>query len=402
MEIFIPGRIEFLGKHTDYCGGRSIVCAIDRGFRAAIEKRDDRTLEVESLDTGHTVSFELNGGQRPAAGHWGNYAFETARRLTRNFPEAMTRGATIRFTSDLPKAAGLSSSSAMMIMVFAALASVNGLNRTDTFRQVLSGGAELAEYLGCIENGSDFRSLAGAEGVGTFGGSQDHAAIVLGRRDMLSMFSFAPLRPEAEFAFPAEMSFVVAASGVIAEKTGDARERYNRVSRMVRELTASFGGETSLRGLIDEHGIDAVRAAAGGGISGFSAAEMVNRIDQFYAENYEMIPAAAGHLAEGSFGRIGELIDRSQKNAEQLLGNQVPETVFLQAAAREIGAVAASAFGAGFGGSVYALVPTRDADRFCREWRRHYLGRYPEHTAASDFFVTRPSRAEVPGSLLVG
>lgn len=402
MEIFIPGRIEFLGKHTDYCGGRSIVCAIDRGFRAAVEKRDDRTLEVESLDTGHTVSFELNGGQRPAAGHWGNYAFETARRLTRNFPEAMTRGATIRFTSDLPKAAGLSSSSAMMIMVFAALASVNGLNRTDTFRQVLSGGAELAEYLGCIENGSGFRSLAGAEGVGTFGGSQDHAAIVLGRRDMLSMFSFAPLRPEAEFAFPAEMSFVVAASGVIAEKTGDARERYNRVSRMVRELTASFGGETSLRSLIDEHGIDAVRAAAGGGISGFSAAEMVNRIDQFYAENYEMIPAAAGHLAEGSFGRIGELIDRSQKNAEQLLGNQVPETVFLQAAAREIGAVAASAFGAGFGGSVYALVPTRDADRFCREWRRHYLGRYPEHTAASDFFVTRPSRAEVPGSLLVG
>lgn len=402
MEIFIPGRIEFLGKHTDYCGGRSIVCAIDRGFRAAIEKRDDRTLEVESLDTGHTVSFELNGGQRPAAGHWGNYAFETARRLTRNFPEAMTRGATIRFTSDLPKAAGLSSSSAMMIMVFAALASVNGLNRTDAFRQVLSGGAELAEYLGCIENGSGFRSLVGAEGVGTFGGSQDHAAIVLGRRDMLSMFSFAPLRPEAEFAFPAEMSFVVAASGVIAEKTGDARERYNRVSRMVRELTASFGGETSLRGLIDEHGIDAVRAAAGGGISGFSAAEMVNRIDQFYAENYEMIPAVARHLAEGSFGRIGELIDRSQKNAEQLLGNQVPETVFLQAAAREIGAVAASAFGAGFGGSVYALVPTRDADRFCCEWRRHYLEQYPEHTAASDFFVTRPSRAEVPGSLLVG
>ena len=30
--MFIPGRIEVLGKHTDYCGGRSIVCAIDRGF----------------------------------------------------------------------------------------------------------------------------------------------------------------------------------------------------------------------------------------------------------------------------------------------------------------------------------------------------------------------------------
>ena len=402
MEIFIPGRIEFLGKHTDYCGGRSIVCAIDRGFRAAVEERGDGMIEVESLDTGDSVAFELSGGTRPAAGHWGNYAVETARRLTRNFPEAMTRGATIRFTSDLPKAAGISSSSALMIMVFAALASVNGLNKTDAFRQVLRGGAELAEYLGCIENGSGFRTLAGAEGVGTFGGSQDHAAIVLGRRERLSMFSFAPLKPEGEFTFPAEMSFVVAASGVIAEKTGDARQRYNRVSLMVRELTASFGGETSLRGLIDEHGIHAVREAAGRGKFGFSAAEMTDRIEQFHAENYEVIPAVAAHLAAGNLERIGELIDRSQRNAEMLLGNQVPETVFLQAAAREIGAVAASAFGAGFGGSVYALVPTRDADRFCAEWRRRYLERYPEHTAASGFFVTRPSRAEMPGSLLVG
>ena len=66
MEIFIPGRIEFLGKHTDYCGGRSIVCAIDRGFRAAVEERGDGMIEVESLDTGDSVAFELSGGTRPA------------------------------------------------------------------------------------------------------------------------------------------------------------------------------------------------------------------------------------------------------------------------------------------------------------------------------------------------
>jgi len=31
--IFVPGRIEVLGKHTDYAGGRSLVCATERGFR---------------------------------------------------------------------------------------------------------------------------------------------------------------------------------------------------------------------------------------------------------------------------------------------------------------------------------------------------------------------------------
>ena len=402
MKIFIPGRIEFLGKHTDYCGGRSIVCAIDRGFSADVDERSDRLLVAESVETGETISFDLAAETQFAAGHWGNYAAETARRLTRNFPEAMTRGATVRFTSDLPRAAGLSSSSALMIMVFSALASVNDIGGSDVFYANLRDGAEIAEYLGCVENGSSFRALEGSKGVGTFGGSQDHAAITLGQRDRLSSFSFSPLRHEADYEFPAELAFVVAASGVIAEKTGDARERYNRVSRMVSEIKALFGGDTSLRALIDKFGVDAVREAVKSGDHGFSAAEMTGRIEQFYAENYEIIPAVAGHLAAERFEQIGELIDRSQHNAETLLGNQVPETIFLQAAAREIGAIAASAFGAGFGGSVYALVPTRDAERFCGEWRRMYLKRSPEHAAASEFFVTRPSRAEMPELLLIG
>ena len=29
---FVPGRLEVLGKHTDYAGGRSVICALERGF----------------------------------------------------------------------------------------------------------------------------------------------------------------------------------------------------------------------------------------------------------------------------------------------------------------------------------------------------------------------------------
>lgn len=34
------------------------------------------------------------------------------------------------------------------------------------------------EYLGCIENGQSFKTLVGDKGVGTFGGSEDHTAIM--------------------------------------------------------------------------------------------------------------------------------------------------------------------------------------------------------------------------------
>jgi len=37
---------------------------------------------------------------------------------------------------------------------------------------------ELASYLGTVENGESYRSLDGDTGVGTFGGSQDHTAIM--------------------------------------------------------------------------------------------------------------------------------------------------------------------------------------------------------------------------------
>lgn len=29
---FVPARIEVAGKHTDYAGGHTLVCAIDKGF----------------------------------------------------------------------------------------------------------------------------------------------------------------------------------------------------------------------------------------------------------------------------------------------------------------------------------------------------------------------------------
>ena len=53
---------------------------------------------------------------------------------------------------------------------------------------------------------------------------------------------------------------------------------------------------------------------------------------------------------------LGDLSAESQADAETLLDNQVQETVELVASARRLGAFASSSFGAGFGGSVWALV----------------------------------------------
>jgi galactokinase len=92
-----------------------------------------------------------------------------------------------------------------------------------------------------------------------------------------------------------------------------------------------------------------------------------------------------------NLSRFGELVAQSQLGAEEALGNQVSATSSLVATALALGAVAASAFGAGFGGSVWAMVPRDDADAFSARWRERYMRSYTGSTARTHFFVTSPS-----------
>src|SRR6185369_2257727 len=43
---FVPGRIEVLGKHTDYAGGRSLLCAVERGFCIVARPRADAVVRI--------------------------------------------------------------------------------------------------------------------------------------------------------------------------------------------------------------------------------------------------------------------------------------------------------------------------------------------------------------------
>ncbi|HOQ61704.1 MAG TPA: hypothetical protein PKZ08_13850, partial [Vicinamibacterales bacterium] len=90
----------------------------------------------------------------------------------------------------------------------------------------------------------------------------------------------------------------------------------------------------------------------------------------------------------GDLARFGALVDRSQEAAERWLGNQIPETVTLAREARRLGAAAASAFGGGFGGSVWALVPRDRAGSFAREWHAAYRERFPGPASCARFFET--------------
>ena len=400
---FVPGRIEFLGKHTDYCGGRSLICALERGLCVAASARVDHLVRITDAGRNDRVEFGVSPELIPRGGHWSNYPMTVASRLAQNFPGGL-RGADIAFVSDLPPAAGLSSSSALVVAIFAVLARVNALDQRDEYKREISSLEDLAGYVGTIENGQSFGSLGGSKGVGTFGGSQDHTAILCCRAGELSEYSFCPVRRERFLTLPRDYVFVIGVSGVTASKTGDALEKYNRVSRLATEALAIWQRETGRRDLTLMSAVtssaDAVtvmrKALSASGSSASHSQDLLNRVEQFVVECTEIISGVAEALSAGDVDRIGVLIDRSQKGAERLLGNQVEETIALARLARELGAVAASAFGAGFGGSVWALVKTEHAESFKSKWAQRYWSRFPELAIRSEFFLTEagPSMIE--------
>jgi galactokinase len=117
----------------------------------------------------------------------------------------------------------------------------------------------------------------------------------------------------------------------------------------------------------------------------------VGRLGQFFDETFVIVPQAAVALERGDLTAFGRLVDLSQAGAERALENQIAETVHLQRYARDLGATAASAFGAGFGGAVWAMIPKAEAERFAGRWRDRYVRAHHSAAHRSLFFTTDPS-----------
>ena len=223
--------------------------------------------------------------------------------------------------------------------------------------------------------------------------------MLLGRRGSLSAFSFVPMIPLDIVPLPAGWAVVIAASGVQAAKTGDARAAYNRLSDGVARLLAMWNAhqpvadslaaimardpsaEARLRELISLSALDDWPEDA-----------LIRRLTHFQHEDAR-VAAAIVALKNADAPALGELSAASQREAAELLGNQVPETMALAAAARQCGAFAACSFGAGFGGSVWAIVEEDRAAAFVTEWVERYRQEYPQRAAVA--FLADPGPAAI-------
>ncbi|HXL53793.1 MAG TPA: galactokinase [Gemmatimonadales bacterium] len=367
-----PGRVNLIGEHIDYCGLSVFPMALRRSVRIEFSPRSDREMRLANRDPGFAPSaFALSESIPPGpAGDWSNYARAAAQALARRFPAL--RGIDARVETDLPIAAGLSSSSALLVAIALAIMHAN---------RVTMASLELMDLL-----------ARGERYVGTAGGGMDQAIILGARAGCASRIDFHPLRLTPT-AVPSGWRFIVAWSLVHAEKSGGAQQAYNERTRQcdeARRLVASRRGlpeDTAYAALLAAASVDELLKVAGA-----SMPQVLSRRFRHVLTEGARVRQAEAAMAAGNLEAFGQLLDSSHQSLRDDYEVSHAELDRLVELAREAGAAGARLTGAGFGGSIVALCRVERAPEVVSVLReKFYAPRGVADDVERHVFVAEPS-----------
>jgi galactokinase len=338
-----PGRIEFIGNHTDYNGGTVLGAAIDRGVWVGVAPRGDGVRRLASANIADVVETGVEP-PRPLAGQaaWANYPLGMLAALA-EAGVAMPAGFDFLAVSDLPSGAGLSSSAALELASGLAFARQAG---SEPPREVLVRAARQAE--------NAF--------VGVPCGILDQAVSGFGRRGHLvhidcrgPAFSTVPLPTGVSFRVFNTHTRHALVDGLYAERHRECGEAARALGvACLADLTpADF-------------------AARAGGLPPISAKRA-----RHVVEEIARVAACVAALRAGRVGEAGRLLTASHGSSRDLFGNSTPELdLLVSELSREEAVLGARLTGGGFGGAVLALVTEAFADEAADRVASAYAARF--------------------------
>jgi len=332
--IAVPGRVNLIGEHIDYHNLPVLPMAIGRKIRLAFRPREDRVIRGSSSSFGDR-EFHWTPQLEPSSlGDWVNYVKAAAQAVEGRWK--LPRGIDAAVASDLPPAAGLSSSSALLTGFTLALLRANGVRTSfEELMEVLPEG----EYF-----------------VGTRGGGMDHAAVLAGKPGCAILVNFAPISVTA-IAIPDDWAFLIAQSLTTAEKSGEVRAKYNSRRTAGSNALRRLGFDT-FREAINRHGSDELRAMAKRHLEGDEQRCFLHVITEA-----ARVSNAVAAMQQDDAGAFGRLLDDSHQSLRDQLQVSCPALDSLVEHARAAGALGARLTGGGFGGCAVILCRAGERER---------------------------------------
>lgn len=406
-EVYIahaPGRVNLIGEHIDYNGYGVMPMAVDKEIEICFVPSKDTEVEIyDAVKDDAERKFHISGNIEPfKMGDWGNYIKAPCQEIfnwakDRFEDKIPLKGFKAVLIGDVPPAAGLSSSSAIVVCVGVVVSFINRLVMT---KETLAGLMAQAELY-----------------VGTMGGGMDQSASIFGHTKGPLRIAFKPIRVD-QITMPDGYSFIIANSMRKAKKTGEARFNFNS-----RSITCKLGVEIlkniskkdypdvvlapSLRRLQKMIGWDNIdyyfdKIPMGGlsineicELSGLPIQEISEKYINLGNGEYLPIPkdgfpvydrishvfneakrvsATKQAMLNGDMGLVGKLMDESHASCRDLYEISCPELEKLIDCLKNAGTMGSRLTGAGWGGCTVSLVKKEDAQRIINEvWETYYM-----------------------------
>ncbi|MFA6242003.1 MAG: galactokinase [Candidatus Hydrogenedentales bacterium] len=422
-----PGRVNLLGEHIDYNGLPVLPMTIDREIRIAFAPRTDSTIRLHEIDTAYPQAEFVNEPAIPASprGAWENYCKAAVHGLNAHLQPASFPGMDLLVEGTIPMAAGLSSSTALVVASALAYLNVLGV-------PLDKSGISRIELAGLLADAERY--------VGTQGGGMDQAIILLGGEGAACKINFHPLRVEQAPLVPGH-AIVVCNSLVKADKSGGALHRYNEgplscrlIRAMVeRKAQEEFGPEIEFDRLDDlwsgplcltnaevetlfaqtfhrettslaeaarflELSVDEIRAKWLGDLPEPEGGFRLQARARHQIAEFKRVELGRDCLLAGDAPGFGALMNASHESCRVDYRVSCDELDQLVAAARASGSLGSRLTGAGFGGCTVNLVPASHTSEFRRQIEKRYyepLARHRGITANLDaaVLVVQPSLA---------
>ncbi|MEG1364322.1 MAG: galactokinase, partial [Cetobacterium sp.] len=360
--FFSPGRVNLIGEHIDYNGGKVFPCALDFGTYAVVRKREDNIFRMYSVNFENLgiIQFSLNSLVLDSNDDWANYP----KGVIKTFIEEgynIDSGFDIAFYGNIPNGAGLSSSASIEVLTSVILKDIFKLNIDMVDMVKLSQKAE-----------NKF--------IGVNCGIMDQFAVGMGKKNNAILldcnslaYTYAPFVLE-------NISIVIANTN---KRRGLGESKYNErrasCESALKDLQESEIKITTLCDL-DFESFENVK-------KNIKTNESLIRARHAITEN-ERVLEAMEKLNSGDILSFGKLMNQSHislRDDYEVTGLELDALV--EAAWEEEGTIGSRMTGAGFGGCTVSLVENNHIEKFIKNVGK----KYKERTGLeASFYIANP------------
>jgi len=344
-KYFSPGRVNLIGEHIDYHGGKVFPTGITLGTYGYVEKRNDLEFHFTSTNFKElgTIKVSLDNLEYNEKNDWANYLIGMIDLLVKK-GHKIEHGLNILLHGDLPNGAGLSSSASIEVLMGVVLNDLFGLG----IEMI-----DLVQYAQEVEN----------KFIGVNCGIMDQFAVGMSLEDTAILLDTNNLDYTHVPLFLGDNVLLIANTN---KRRALADSKYNERVLECKTALSIIQSKFDVKHLCDleEEQLVEVRTLLKKNL-------LYNRVEHAVLENIRTNKSVTA-LQNGDLDLFGRLLNESHSSLRDKYEVSCFELDVLVEALTSEGALGARMTGAGFGGCAVALMPKKDLENTLNKVQKIY------------------------------